>query len=121
MRILCVDDDPNIRAVLEDAFFLESNIEVVVVETGLAALSLSQTSAWDIFVLDAEMPGLDGYGLCRRIRQNPKTAAIPVVFLTAKTKPTETERALELGATAWIAKPFDPRYIVADILEASGK
>jgi DNA-binding response OmpR family regulator len=118
MRILCVDDDPDIRAMLELAFSRHADIEATILSKGLDVLDHSRRGPWDLFLLDAEMPGLDGYGACRRLKANPETASVPVIFLTARTQPKDTERALELGAASWIGKPFDPLTIVAQLRSA---
>ena len=64
------------------------------------------------------MPGLDGYETCRRLKDDPATAAIPVVFLTAKTQQEEMRRAMALGATACLTKPFDPLTIATELRAA---
>lgn len=121
MRILCADDDPDIRAALELAFSREADIEATILAKGLDVLTHAPRGSWDLIVLDAEMPGLDGYGACRRLRKDPATASTPIVFLTAHTKPGETERALELGASGWIGKPFDPLTVVAALRAAMSR
>lgn len=68
-----------------------------------------------LFLLDVMVPGGDGFELCRRIRQNPALAAIPVIFLTAKTSETDRVLGLELGADDYIPKPFSPRELVARV------
>jgi CheY-like chemotaxis protein len=64
------------------------------------------------------MPGLDGYETCRRLKDDPATAAIPVVFLTAKTQHDELRRAMALGATACLTKPFDPLTLATELRAA---
>lgn len=68
-----------------------------------------------LFLLDIMVPGGDGFELCRRIRQNPRLAAIPVIFLTARTSEADRVLGLELGADDYITKPFSPRELVARI------
>ncbi|HYE26437.1 MAG TPA: response regulator transcription factor [Clostridia bacterium] len=68
-----------------------------------------------LFLLDVMVPGGDGFELCRRIRQNPALAAVPVIFLTAKTSETDRVLGLELGADDYIPKPFSPRELVARV------
>jgi putative two-component system response regulator len=66
------------------------------------------------------MPGLDGYETCRRLKADPDTAGVPVVFLTAKTQREEVARALALGAAACLTKPFDPLTLAAELRAALG-
>ena len=68
-----------------------------------------------LFLLDIMVPGPDGLELCRRIRQNPALAAVPVIFLTAKTSEADRVLGLELGADDYITKPFSPRELVARV------
>lgn len=68
-----------------------------------------------LFLLDIMVPGGDGFNLCRRIRQNPRLASIPVIFLTARTSEADRVLGLELGADDYITKPFSPRELVARV------
>jgi DNA-binding response OmpR family regulator len=68
-----------------------------------------------LFLLDIMVPGGDGFDLCRRIRQNPRLAAVPVIFLTARTSEADRVLGLELGADDYITKPFSPRELVARV------
>jgi putative two-component system response regulator len=89
------------------------------VSSGPAPLErASEPGRYDAFVLDGMMPGMDGYEVCRRLKADPVTAHVPVVFLTAKTQRTEQERALEAGAVACLIKPFDPMTVSAALREA---
>jgi CheY-like chemotaxis protein len=115
LRLLCADDDPDIRTILRLALGLEPAFEVEIVASGQALLARAQAAHFDAVLLDAMMPGLDGYETCRQLKSEPATASIPVVFLTAKSQPTEVRRALEAGALACLTKPFDPLSIAADL------
>ena len=81
----------------------------------------TSAASYDAIVLDAMMPGLDGYETCRRLKAAPETAGIPVVFLTAKTQRGEVERALALGAVACLMKPFDPMTLARELRTALGR
>ena len=115
MRILCVDDEPDIRTILELALSLDPALEAEVVEEGEVLLARAHAAPWDAFVLDGMMPGLDGYELCRRLKADPATAPVPVVFLTAKTQRDEMARARALGAAACLTKPFDPLTLAGEL------
>jgi diguanylate cyclase (GGDEF)-like protein len=103
--ILIVDDMPaNIR-VLADT--LKSDYRVRVATSGAKALEVAASSPPpDLILLDVMMPGMDGYEVCRRLRDDPRTSAIPVIFVTAKDEAEEEAHGLGLGAVDYITKPF---------------
>jgi CheY-like chemotaxis protein len=121
MRLLCADDEEDIRTILALALGLDPAMQVDIVASGQAALDRLRTTHYDAVVLDGMMPGLDGYETCRRMKSDPATAHLPVVFLTAKTQRDEVARALALGATACLTKPFDPLTLAGDLRAALGK
>jgi CheY-like chemotaxis protein len=121
MRLLCADDEEDIRTILQLALGLDPELEVELVDSGMAALARAATGGFDAIVLDAMMPGLDGYETCRRLKAAPATASIPVVFLTAKTQRGEIDRALALGAVACLMKPFDPMTLARELRTALGR
>jgi CheY-like chemotaxis protein len=118
MRLLCADDEQDIRTILELALSLDPDINAVVLPSGQALLDRVAAGPWDAIILDAMMPGMDGYETCRRLKADPATSSIPVVFLTAKTQREEVSRALELGAVASLEKPFDPMTIASELRAA---
>ena len=121
MRLLCADDEEDIRTILQLALSLDPEMEVELVDSGEAALARARAERFDAILLDGMMPGLDGYETCRRLKSDPATAAIPVVFLTAKTQRSEVEQALTVGAVACLVKPFDPMTLAADLRGALGR
>ena len=121
MRLLCADDEEDIRTILQLALGLDPELEVELVDSGTAALARAATGGYDAIVLDAMMPGLDGYETCRRLKAVPETARIPVVFLTAKTQRGDVDRALALGAVACLMKPFDPMTLARELRTALGR
>lgn len=121
MRVLCVDDEEDIRTILGLALSLDPDFEVEIVATGPDLLARARNGAWDAFVLDGMMPEMDGYEVCRRLKADAATAPVPVVFLTAKTQREEMARALALGATACLTKPFDPLTLATELRTALGR
>jgi CheY-like chemotaxis protein len=107
-RILYVDDDPLMRDVVELALNFES--EFVVMSCADSEEALVAVPGWepDLIILDVKLPGMDGPAVLARLRENPDTAKIPVIFITARCPPAERERLMALGAVAVIAKPFYP-------------
>lgn len=120
MRLLCVDDEEDIRTILGLALSLEPSFQVEIVESGTMLLDRVRNDRPDVIVLDGMMPGLDGYETCQQLKADPATSAIPVVFLTAKTQRDDIARALSLGAVACLTKPFDPLTIAGELRSALG-
>jgi CheY-like chemotaxis protein len=106
--ILYVDDEPDIREVVQMSLSLVEGLDVQVCESGERALQLLPQLKPDLLLLDVMMPGMDGPSTLQRLRTMPGLDKIPVVFMTAKAMPQEVARFRELGAVSVIAKPFDP-------------
>jgi CheY-like chemotaxis protein len=75
---------------------------------GTMALKIAEARMPDLILLDVMMPEMDGYELCKRLKSNAKTSAIPVVFVTAMDEATDKAKGLALGAVAYVMKPVDP-------------
>lgn len=103
-RILVVDDTPANLSLLLDALGDAGHV-LQVADSGERALALLERTTPDLVLLDAVMPGLDGFATCRRIRARPEWQSIPVLFLTALQDADEKVRAFEAGAVDYIAKP----------------
>lgn len=114
MRVLCADDEDDIRTILGIALSLDPDLEPTIVASGHAALARAH-EGWDAILLDGMMPGIDGYETCRRLKADPATAGIPVIFLTAKTSSDEVAEALAVGASGALAKPFDPMTLASEL------
>jgi signal transduction histidine kinase len=104
--ILIVDDTPTNIHVLNEA--LRADFRIKVATSGAAALAIASNpeSRPNLILLDIMMPEMDGYEVCRRLKKNPETQAIPVIFVTAKTDETDEEFGLRLGAADYISKPI---------------
>lgn len=112
-RVCVVDDDPTALAAIVAA--LRQDFDVVVARSGEDALRLIERQPPDIVLLDVEMPGMDGLAVCRRLKEDPLTEPLPVVFLTAHSD-VETElRGLSAGALDFIAKPPRGPAVVARV------
>lgn len=113
-RILIVEDDKHISKLIK--FNLEkANYECVAAATGEKALAALGNQPFDLIMLDLMLPGMDGFEVCRAIRQTEKTRGIPVIMLTAKSAETDRIVGLELGADDYIVKPFSPRELILRI------
>lgn len=107
MRVLVVDDDPMIVTLLELNLELSGH-EVVTCGDAEEGLRLAGATRPDVVVLDVMLPGMDGDEACVRLREDPRTAALPVVLLSARTLDADRERGIAAGATDYVTKPFDP-------------
>lgn len=108
IRVLYVDDEPDIREIALLALSLDPEFEVRSAASGLDALRI--VSQWypDIILLDVMMPGLDGPGTLVKLRDEAATSSMPVVFITARAQSQDMQSFAALGARGVIAKPFDP-------------
>jgi CheY-like chemotaxis protein/DNA-binding CsgD family transcriptional regulator len=110
--VLVVDDVPDNIAMLHDALD-ESGYTVLVATHGEAALQRAAQVLPDIVLLDAVMPGMDGFEVARRLKADASTAAIPIVFMTGLTETEHLEAALAAGAIDYVTKPIKPREVLA--------
>ena len=115
LRILYVDDEPDIRTIVEFALEDEEGFQLTLCESGQEALARAKDFAPDLILLDVMMPGMDGPTTLQRLREIPALADTPVVFVTAKVQPHEVEHLKSLGAAGVIAKPFDPMLLAEQI------
>ena len=110
-RILVVEDDPDIAELVEH-HLSRAGFSTSVVGTGTDALAQIRQRP-DLVVLDLMLPGLSGFEICRMMRSDPKTAAVPIIMLTARAEEEDRVKGLELGADDYVTKPFSPRELVA--------
>jgi DNA-binding response OmpR family regulator len=114
MRILIVEDDPDI-AELVGRYLDKAGFNTELVASGREALVAIAVRQPDLVVLDLMLPHVDGLEVCRVIRANEATAAIPLIMLTARAEESERIVGLELGADDYLAKPFSPNELVARV------
>jgi len=110
--VLIVDDVPDNLAVLHDALD-ESGYTVLVATSGEAALARAAQARPDIVLLDAMMPGMDGFEVARRLKADPVTAHIPIVFMTGLTETEHLVAALDAGGVDYVTKPIKPKEVLA--------
>ncbi|WP_210547339.1 response regulator transcription factor [Rhodoferax sp. PAMC 29310] len=110
--VLIVDDVPDNLAVLHDALD-ESGYTVLVATSGEAALQRAEQALPDIVLLDAMMPGMDGFEVARRLKAAPTTAHIPIIFMTGLTETEYLVAALEAGGVDYVTKPIKPKEVMA--------
>ncbi len=113
-RILVAEDDADIAALVRH-YLEKAGYTVDVTGSGREVLPRLRKEPADLVVLDLMLPGMDGLDVCRAMRADPTTAAVPVIMLTAKAEESDRIVGLELGADDYITKPFSPGEVVARV------
>jgi len=113
-RVLIVEDEPDIRELVVH-HLKRDGYQVTAASSGEEALRQVQAVPPDLVLLDLMMPVMDGLEVCRRLRQDPATAGLPIVMLTAKGDEVDRVLGLELGADDYIVKPFSPKELLARV------
>ena len=112
--ILVVDDTPGILSLMNS--LLEGDYNVKTASAGEKALKIAASdSPPDLILLDVMMPGMDGYEVCRRLKRDPMTMHIPVIFFTALSETEDEKKGLELGAVDYVTKPISPAIVRARV------
>lgn len=114
MRILVAEDDRDIADLIAH-YLRKAGWEPQVVASGDEALAAARRDPVDLVVLDVMLPGLSGLEVCRALRTDRATAAVPIIMVTARAEEADRIRGLELGADDYLAKPFSPNELVARI------
>lgn len=113
-KILIVEDDPDIAELLKH-YLEKEDFHPHIAKTGLEALTLVGSERPDLVILDLMLPLMDGFEVCKALRHKPETALLPIMMLTAKKDESDTVVGLELGADAYVTKPFSPRTLIARV------
>lgn len=111
--IIAVDDEPDIRSLVCFCLKSSGDFEVLEAKSGEEAINLAIAHQPVLIVMDVRMPGMGGIEACRRLKANPATASIPVIFLSAWH--SEEQAALEAGGMAFLLKPFNPDELIAAV------
>lgn len=114
-RVLICDDDPVILRLLEVNLELEG-YDVLTAHHGEEAFEIASRELPDLVILDIMMPRLDGYQTCQKLKAQPSTEQIPVVFLSAKAQASDIEKGKGFGVEEYLTKPFDPNDLL-DVVE----
>lgn len=114
-RIVYVEDEPDIQAIVRIALETIGGMQVSIFNSGQEAIARAADQKPQLLVLDVMMPGLDGPGTLRLLREQTSLKQVPAIFMTAKAQPQEIEALLNLGAFAVISKPFDPMRLAAEL------
>lgn len=116
-KILVVDDEPHILTLLESRL-KAYGFSVITASNGTSCLNKAQSDNPDLIILDVMMPELNGFEVCRKLKENKKTKDIPVVMLTVLTQEEDVTKGLAQGAACFLSKPFNPEDLLSEIQTA---
>jgi len=116
-NVLLVEDDPDIRTIVKVALEMVGGMQVKACASGAEALQALAAFSPQLALLDVMMPDMDGPGVLAKLRAFPQYGGLPVIFLTAKTSASESQRLRALGAAGVLTKPFDPMTLPQQIKE----
>lgn len=114
-RILCVDDEADLRAIEQMCLETVGDYKVLQAANGEEAIRIAKAEKPDMILLDVMMPGMDGPTALSHIKQDTEIAHIPVIFMTARVRPSEIDEYIAQGAVGVISKPFDPMQLAQQV------
>lgn len=106
MKILIIDDDRLLVQILTETLTNEG-FAVCAAHDGLTGIECMISESPDLVLLDIMMPGIDGYEVCKKLKESPATSNLPIIFISAKAAQEDIDKAFALGADDYIVKPFD--------------
>ena len=112
--VLVIDDEPELVKLL-DYNLTKAGYLAISAKDGVSGLEMARKHAPDVIILDVMMPGLDGWEVCKKLRQDPATASTPLLMLTSKAEEGDRVLGLELGADDYVGKPFGVRELLARV------
>jgi DNA-binding response OmpR family regulator len=115
-KVLLIEDDSVSRKFME-LILIKEGFEVITAVNGLEGLRKARTEAPNVLVLDVMLPGLDGFEICYRLRNDPETANLPILVLSAKSQESDKNSALQVGANAFLSKPVDRLVLINKVNE----
>jgi two-component system alkaline phosphatase synthesis response regulator PhoP len=118
-KVLIADDEHNIRHILDFSLHAEG-FDVISAHSGEDAFEMALNELPDLIILDVMMPGQGGIETCRILKNDERTAAIPVVLLTARSSREDREAGLAAGARDYITKPFSPQKVIETVQDILG-
>lgn len=113
-KVLIIDDTPDNIQVLA-SILSEKNVSLSYASSGQKALAAIHENLPDLILLDITMPGMDGFQVCKELKSHPKTAEIPVIFLTARVEPEDVLKGFQMGAVDYVTKPFNAQELVSRV------
>lgn len=112
--IMIIDDTPSDVKILVE-IFSSFNVNLTLAHNGETGLSLTETKKLDLILLDVVMPGMSGFEVCEKLKENSNTVDIPVIFITGQTHAVDEFRGFRLGAVDYIKKPYNPMIVIQRI------
>jgi len=112
-KILIVDDTPTNLSILEE--ILDEDYFISIAQSGTQALSITDKFVPDLILLDVNMPGIDGFETCRRLKSRKETCDIPVIFITARAEPEDVIQGFKEGGVDYITKPFNHNEVMVRV------
>ena len=119
-RVLLVDDEPNIVLLIE-ARLRANGYDVVSAVDGLMALEMVKKEKPDLIILDLMLPKMDGYKVCGLLKKDLRYSKIPILLFTARAQEADVRLGQEVGADAYLTKPFEPKTLLSKIQELLGE
>ena len=119
ISVLIVDDEPMARTLLR-LMLVRAGFNVIEADGGVEALQKVKTSKPHLMILDVMMPEMDGFAVCKAVRNDEATSDLPIIMLSAKTDQDSMEKGLSLGATKYLTKPISPEELTNHVREALG-
>ena len=111
-KILLIDDSRLIAHAAKKTLTKVGH-DIILAEDGVAGIEKAKSEQPDLILLDLIMPGMDGYQVCQKLKQESSTMEIPVMMLTSKSEPSDKVKGLQMGALDYVTKPFDEAELVA--------
>jgi CheY-like chemotaxis protein len=118
-KVLLVEDNEDNR-IIYSTVLVHLGYEVVEAQDGLEAIALARSTRPDVILMDISIPHIDGWEATRILRQDPETQNIPIIALTAHALADDREKAVKLGFSSYLAKPVEPRLVVAEVRRWTG-
>ncbi|HYU30007.1 MAG TPA: response regulator [Gemmatimonadales bacterium] len=115
-RALIIDDDPDLLMLVRRTLEFTAGWTVATAGSGAAGVALARTTRPQVILVDVMMPEMDGYEVCRRLKGDPATAAVPIVLLTAR-RDLDSRKLADSGAAGVLSKPFQPAELARQVRE----
>jgi two-component system, OmpR family, response regulator len=116
-NVLCIDDEPDVLSITQMCLETVAGFTVATASSGTDALKKVNNLQLDVILLDVMMPEMDGPTTLRALREKPALDNVPIIFMTARVRPTELDEYLALGANGVLPKPFDPMLLSTRVTE----
>jgi DNA-binding response OmpR family regulator len=121
IKILSVDDEPIVYRIIEATLAVDTRFTLVAASDGDQAVVQAQLEKPDIVLLDVDLPGRNGFEVCKAIKEDPATSGAVVVMLTAMAQPADRQKGIDAGADDYLPKPFSPAVLLDKLDEIAAQ